>query len=303
MKRTHQNVDPSRVPSNRIPPPRNFILRQPSAHMYRNSLNLTNNHNTNNNSNNIAPAENNEQNKGVNVAVERPRTPPPTPTGTIHLTRQNVDHIILLDFDNVSDFFLRCDDAEQVLCNPDTAFKGRPIVQGEIIPPGCFVYCFYNQRLSLSNVLCGSRTFYDLLCRKAIEFEIPTSVEKNSADVVLSMKIGALIHSCPGHIKFTVVSEDGVFDEIVRRGSGSRDVMRFTRYLGNGRFMNETRKTHLDFFHHLHMRLSGHEVDMRTRYTEHPYSQINYTAGRSITSQLKFLLAGSRTPELKTFDM
>jgi len=202
----------------------------------------------------------------------------------INIIRENVKHIIFLDLDNVPDFFRRCDDATGELCTGEGPLKGITL-----IPNYVFVWCFYNSHMRLPQVTFGSITFYTLLKNKMIEFDPPTSKDKNSADNALAVTMGMIIRTANPNTKCTIVSEDSTFDEVVRRCGRGHDVKRFTRYLkqdDQGRRLNDPQNTHLDFFHHLYFRLTGLEVDKKVRYTKFPYNKVDYTSKFSFNSQV-----------------
>ena len=193
------------------------------------------------------------------------------------LDRTDIEHVILLDLDNVPDFFRRADTAEKNLCGSE---GGLP----HIIPPGTFIWCFNNVRLDMMTNTAGSKLFYTLLERQKVEFDLPSSIGKNSADTVLALCVGRLGTICPDHIPFTLVSEDRSFDELVRRKRQQRDIVRFTRYIN---YDKEDHNTYLDFFHQLHMRLSGKSIDEARRHTVYPYNMVKYDRPESLSAQVR----------------
>ncbi|KNH04269.1 zinc finger protein [Perkinsela sp. CCAP 1560/4] len=202
----------------------------------------------------------------------------PRPFSTVvSFDRKNVNHVILLDLDNVCDFFLKADVAEKVLCAPPV---GLPF----LVPNGVFIWCFNNVKLNMMQNTAGSRFFYSLLENQMVEFDIPAGTGKNSADTVLALCVGRLGTLCPDHIPFTLISEDRSFDELVRRKRQQRDIIRFTRYIN---YDKEDHSTHLDFFHQLHMRLTQRTVEEAARHTVFPYNVVKYDRPESVAAQVR----------------
>ena len=209
---------------------------------------------------------------------KKPRVKMPHSDGvSMEIKRTGIHHVILLDLDNVPDFFRKADISEKILCHEKKILP-------HIIPPGTFIYCFNNVRLDMMANTAGSKLFYSLLQQGKIEFDLPSSVGKNSADTVLALCVGRLGTLCPDHIPFTLVSEDRTFDELVRRKRQQRDIVRFTRFIN---YEKEDHQTHLDFFHQLHMRLSGKSVDEARRHTNFPYNMVRYDRPESLSAQVR----------------
>eukprot|EP00760_Papus_ankaliazontas_P003441 PhM_4_TR11614/c4_g1_i2/m.9800 len=203
----------------------------------------------------------------------------PTPCH-ITVSRPDVQHLIVLDLDNVPDFFLKCDLAQRDL--------SRAIGGVRLIPSGTLVFCFYNDvsRVRLPSLTAGTDTFYHLLENKMLEMDQATAKKKNSADMALAVSVGRLTMMTPKSVPITIISEDSVFDELIRRSDASRKFMRFTRYLSQGLATPDMYNTHLDFFHHLHMRLLGKRVDLSVRHTKAPFNSVDYTMARTVSSQV-----------------
>ena len=201
---------------------------------------------------------------------------PRAPGVSLTLTRKGIRHVMLLDFDNVPDFFRRCDHAAQELCGGDNPLPF-------LLPPGTFIWCFNNVRLRLYDFTVGSTCFYDLLRHHDVEFDMPAAMQKNSADTALALCVGKLGAICPKGVPFTVISEDRSFDELVRRKGKSRNMVRFTRYLS----LEEHKNTHLDFFAQLYQRLVGKPTSEAKRYTEYPYCYVNYDSRDSVNAQVR----------------
>eukprot|EP00760_Papus_ankaliazontas_P025966 PhM_4_TR2955/c0_g1_i1/m.7678 len=122
--------------------------------------------------------------------------------------RHNVRHLILIDLDNVKNFFEVCDNAGQTV---------------SVIPEGTFVWCFCSRNTQLSRTLGKSLTFYSLLVKQMIEIDFTPATRADSAGVALAMRIGQLHHELPQDVPFTILSEADAFKEVQPRLQG-RDV-------------------------------------------------------------------------------
>ena len=129
----------------------------------------------------------------------------------IELSRFGIRHILLVNIDDIPDFFQQCDIRQQ---------SASPLVS---VNKGIFVWCFCSRSQTQLSKILGNLTYFILLSRQMVEIDCTPHIKKDSACIALCMTLGELHERVPFDVPVTVLGCDALMSEANDRISDGRD--------------------------------------------------------------------------------